>query len=1132
MKKLIFTIMLIIMAAGVMGATCNFGDTITSDCTLTTDISGSGRALIMNNDGITLDCNGHSIIGSKIKDGVFTSYEANNTVKNCVFINFTRGINGSSLSNNWTYINNTFKNMEYGIYIYNSELVSIINNTFINNTYGITFSDPDSNDAYNHSYTGNNFYKINTSAIDVYNTHYLTIKNNFINDSKVYGLRFTRTNYSLIENNIINNTNKNSIRINPKYNNFCTGINNYVENSNWSSIDMMCTDSVWYNNTMINSAHVAINIISADNTKTGNVNITVYNNTIQNGSIYINNMGDVNIYNNFINRSYTDSNTGGQECIAVTGNVTTYNITFYNNSCYNVNDWAIEDLSINSSNIYANNSLYNVNKTAYIGSSEPYSGILMMTFKNNTIINTNNIFPQVSVYDVRTAYNNKTIEIEDYNDDVYVDLNSNRGYNLSYSGLKNITIHNISLTIHGTKNSVHYYPKNSEPWALYEREGCTLPDTTTYTTSTDFCRGRYYNLSLTVGDSNLYLDGRTGEYVNNGADMFLYTSTTERNNVTLSNFTIQKYDDAILLRNDNNITVSNNIIQNSTTRGIGCTGAECEEIKIISNQLTNNSLEIYMERTLYSTVLNNTINSDGTAITFLTNSHNCTIENNVITRDDNSLGTGILTEKTSNGEFYINNNSVTGFYYGIRNKENNHDTTISNSTLMQQGLWGVVTASNNTDILDTYVYDNEWNSIYFDGYGHLIDGFYIENYLHHGVDHHNDTDQLNAGDTIIRNGYITQSSLDWQSGGSCIYLNQVKNITVTNVSCIDLFNTTLQPGEGGRGYTVEGNLTENVNIINNTLRNIPGDCFRIGAKNTIIENNTVGCTGRDYTLRSLTKHRPTLPIVNATIKNNIYTSGTMQMLITNFDDSIINITINESSSIGHKINLSNGDIVRWYGNGRKYGQIENTSFRGLIVPTEKICQEEGTANRKISVEIADDFVIPSCAGVSNVTGPTLEWPYNGIAIQGETQLNYSSVAPGAETITYHVYNTTDLENISILNVTTNDFQAHTPADGINYWQVSSCISNGELCSGSDMYYFYNTTNLTETEFNPDDVEIYIQDDYTDENDTSFYVIMFELNNSEYIVPVNYLNFTNTDTLIAEIETGYRTMNEEINKRWR
>ena len=116
------------------------GDYLTVDTTLTEDLTDcTGHGLVMNLNGITLDCAGHTIDGDDGTSdaGVHANQKDNLVIKNCVVEDFGIGIYGYNMENSLVINNNVSSSSNYGIALYGSadgltEKNVIENNTIIN----------------------------------------------------------------------------------------------------------------------------------------------------------------------------------------------------------------------------------------------------------------------------------------------------------------------------------------------------------------------------------------------------------------------------------------------------------------------------------------------------------------------------------------------------------------------------------------------------------------------------------------------------------------------------------------------------------------------------------------------------------------------------------------------------------------------------------------------------------------------------------------------------------------------------------------------------------------------------------------------------------------------------------------
>ena len=113
-------------------------------------------------DGIILDCNNSILIGTRLGNGIRTSYDYN-TIKNCKIINYSSAIylvdNLGPVDPEFnTIIGNTFEQNYYGVHFYRDpEFNNITKNILKNNSVGIYFQNQDLTKPENNKVYHNNF---------------------------------------------------------------------------------------------------------------------------------------------------------------------------------------------------------------------------------------------------------------------------------------------------------------------------------------------------------------------------------------------------------------------------------------------------------------------------------------------------------------------------------------------------------------------------------------------------------------------------------------------------------------------------------------------------------------------------------------------------------------------------------------------------------------------------------------------------------------------------------------------------------------------------------------------------------------------------------------------------------------
>ena len=117
-------------------------DSVNRIYTLTTDVN---EGIVIDEDNLTLDGDGHTITGSGTGYGVYLDQRISVTVKNCVVSGFWYGIYLYSSSSN-TLTANTANNNYDGIFLYdNSNYNTLTDNTANNNVHGISLDSSSSN---------------------------------------------------------------------------------------------------------------------------------------------------------------------------------------------------------------------------------------------------------------------------------------------------------------------------------------------------------------------------------------------------------------------------------------------------------------------------------------------------------------------------------------------------------------------------------------------------------------------------------------------------------------------------------------------------------------------------------------------------------------------------------------------------------------------------------------------------------------------------------------------------------------------------------------------------------------------------------------------------------------------------
>lgn len=136
--------------------------TITSDTTLTSDLTCTGNCIKIDANTVTLDCDGYTITGDGTGYGIYANGKSGVTVKNCVIEDFA-----------------------YGIYFYQVSNSNILDNTITNsNSRGIRVLYYSNNNIIGNTITSSKY-----DGIQIYKSPSNTVTDNNIDGSAYYGIR-------------------------------------------------------------------------------------------------------------------------------------------------------------------------------------------------------------------------------------------------------------------------------------------------------------------------------------------------------------------------------------------------------------------------------------------------------------------------------------------------------------------------------------------------------------------------------------------------------------------------------------------------------------------------------------------------------------------------------------------------------------------------------------------------------------------------------------------------------------------------------------------------------------------------------------------------------------------------------
>lgn len=852
---------------------------------LSSDLEGnrtSGYCLLIKAQGITIDCDGHSIKGNESGTtyGIYASgssaYISGARITNCSISNYTNGIYifGTTLNFDDIIINNSkvYNNSLFSVYIENVTNSRIENNTIYQDTYGIV-----SGSSRNITIQNNSVRDSGVAGIGILNNKDDFIFNNTIQGSFYTGQFLIDNSYAGI--NLIGGSN-NTVKSNKIYNNTRGILVGYDHISTPSGFISDVNDTI-IDNDIYNNLQWGIDL--GDNS----TNNYIKNNTIRNSTygISINETYIQYRHNNtLINNNISNTTVGIY--LNRTHNNSIINNTIWNSSSFGVNALASNYTIIENNTIF-NSSLYGM----YIENAT-YTNITNNTIRNNTFHGFEVIRLNITKIDENKIYYNGRNGI-----DIWNSTNISITNNIMHNNYEGIFISNVNYT-EIAKNLIYenkwigifnFYSQHLE---IKENE---IYDNKDYGISISFSSSDYVN------DNNVY--GNKGGFL-------FYTITNmiiEKNYINDNQFRGVSLDSSI------GTIVFNNTIQGSGEYGLSMTSG-------ISNNITNN------------TFYNNTygiVSSYGHLQNFPTTSgdKNDIIINNVI---HGNLKTGIdLGDKAQN--FYIFNNTIYSNENGIvlnetGNSLNKNNHTITKNIINYNNKDGIlILYSHYNNITNDTITDNNENGIeiQYSNYTNITNNILYNNT--------NSISAIAANRTNVTNNIVYSNRQSGISGDSVLDLNITNNTAHDNADF---------------GIIVTSNIIPSFTVIEKNIvykNNFSG--IGVGTFNSIIRNNNVsgtkfsqGSLGYD-SLGGIT----VLVGRNNTVENNVVydnvrgiISGTgrfgVLLLVGDAEDKILNNTVydNLESGIDLGDNSVNFDVRNNIVYRNVKGIVLNSTYNSTI----------------------------------------------------------------------------------------------------------------------------------------------------------------------------------------------------------
>nr|QNO54991.1 hypothetical protein KIHMDPCI_00002 [Methanosarcinales archaeon ANME-1 ERB7] len=597
--------------------------------------NGSGSAITLNADGITLEGFNATNSGSSGSDVGIKVTSNNNTITgNNVSNNGWNGISVDSSNNNSITGNNVCNN-EYSISLSDSNNNTITGNNVSNNKYGGIYLADSSN---NNSITGNTFVN---NGLRVSNSYQNTVGGNIVNgkllvyleDASDYtvkdagqvilvnctnitvknldlsntdvGIGLWKTENSRISNNNVSNNNCGSISLSDSSNNSITGNNASNNNGDGISISDSSNNTITGNNASSNSnVGIYLSGDSSNNSITGN---NVRNNS--NVGIWLSSLG-LFPFNNTITDNNVRNNYGGiylsrSSNNSITGNNVSDNyddgisLSRSSNNSITGNTFVNDGLSVDDS--YQNTveeNIVNGKPLVYLEDASDYTvedagQVIVVNCTNITVENLDLANTSVGVALWKTEDSkvlNNTVS------------NNGNGISISRSSNNRITGNNVGnnsiggISLWGSSNNI--------------------------ITGNNVCNSSIGGISLWNSCNNNTITGNT--FVNCGLSVFEpYQNAVGDNTVNgkplvylvdASEYTVRDAGQVILV-SCTNITVEGLDLSNTS---VGIELWKTEDSKVLNNTVSNNSNRgiILSDSSNNSIYINNFINNTGNVYSY------------------------------------------------------------------------------------------------------------------------------------------------------------------------------------------------------------------------------------------------------------------------------------------------------------------------------------------------------------------------------------------------------------------------------------------------------------------------------------------------------------------------------------
>ncbi len=458
----------------------------------------------------------------------------------------------------------------------------------------------------------------------------------------------------------------------------------------------------------------------------------------------------------------------------------------------------------------------------------------------------------------------------------------------------------------------------------------------------------------------------------------------EIKNCTLYNSGSGTYDAGIFLNNvTNGLLIDNNCSDNN---GMGITLLECNDTKILENEINNNKdIGIYLTY-FYEingcnnvTISDNTINYNSNNGIRIWNGNSSKISNNIV---DNNYGTGIVLVECNYNN--ITRNSFSNNTYGIH-LDNSHNNNVSRNTANNNSNFGIYLSNSNfnnvswnearyNDVDGINMYTSNYNTVSYNYLSNNIERALVEencviNFIRDNIYSNVFYSEPFIIDDIFKGNYTwaQASAQQWWCSGNGTFTNPYVIINVVinghnstsgivirysslyfRIENCTIYNSSEQSDEAGIKLDNTGNGT----LIKNNISNngYYGISLSQSNNNSVLDNN-LNLNEVGLSLENSNNNNITGNILNSNQQHGIILEVSSNNTLSSNNLNSCGVFIEYGGNIdhfSHTIDISNkvnNKILYYYINKTNLG-ISNFSNAGQIILVN--CNDSLISNLNIS----------------------------------------------------------------------------------------------------------------------------------------------------------------------------------------